>query len=486
MPEQARSKKIDAMAGWSTGVDGAMSLERNWDAEMTFDPTTFDRRSLLGGAAASLLCVPPRAEASLAGADGFAVLEAKPGTMALKPGVATAIAGYGGQAPGPLLRIKKGQAVKVRLVNGLDEPTTLTWHGVRNQNAMDGVAGLTQKPVPPGGHFDYVFTPPDSGIYWYHPHIWPVGAAQTARGLHGVLVVDELNPPSVDEDLIMVIADWALDSNGRIEAAGAGPGAFVTVNGKTDPIIVPARPNARIRVRVLNVCPSRVSIVSIQDARVTIVAVDGQPCETFQPARDSVPVGPGSRFELMVDLPKVAGAARIILRGESEADRALMTFEIAGAPLPVKAPVAKLPDNPLLPTRIHLESSVRRDVVLAGPTGLSNPVGKGQKSHWTLDGIDQDGVSGKPLFTVRRGGAVTLTFRNTTAVVQQMHIHGHVWRQLHDLDDGWDPYWRDSVLLGPGKTKHVAFVADNPGKWALVSSIMERQETGLATWFEVT
>ena len=95
-------------------------------------------------------------------------------------------------------------------------------------------------------------------------------------------------------------------------------------------------------------------------------------------------------------------------------------------------------------------------------------------------------MSGKPLFAVRRGTTVTLTFVNTTTVPQQMHIHGHVWRLLHDLDDGWDPYWRDSVLLAPGKTKHVAFIADNPGKWALASSMLDRQGHGLASWFHVT
>ena len=453
---------------------------------MDFDPTSLNRRSLLGGVAVSLLPLPSLAEASPSGETGIVVLEAKAGSLELKPGVQTGIAGYGGQVPGPLLRIKKGQAVKVRLVNGLAEPTTLTWHGVRNRNAMDGVAGLTQKPVEPGQHFDYAFTPPDSGLYWYHPHVWPLGAVQTWRGLHGVLVVDEPNPPLIDEDHLMVVADWALDSKGQVEATEAGQGALVTVNGKAGPEAVVARPNARVRLRILNACRSRVAVLFVEGAQATVIAIDGQPSETFRPARDSVPVGPGSRFELMLDVPEQVNTARIVLRGEGEPDRPLVIFKIAGAPLPAKPPVAKLPDNPLLPTRIHLETSVRRDVVLAGPAASSSPAAKGAAPRWTLNGTTTDGVSGKPLFSVKRGGAVTLTFKNTTAVVQQMHIHGHVWRLLHDLDDGWDPYWRDSVLLGPGKAKHVAFIADNPGKWALVSSILERQETGLATWFEVT
>jgi FtsP/CotA-like multicopper oxidase with cupredoxin domain len=57
---------------------------------------------------------------------------------------------------------------------------------------------------------------------------------------------------------------------------------------------------------------------------------------------------------------------------------------------------------------------------------------------------------------------------------------------LHPLDDGWEPFWRDSVLIGPGKTSHVAFVADNPGKWVIECLMAGRQTAGMATWFEVS
>jgi FtsP/CotA-like multicopper oxidase with cupredoxin domain len=59
-------------------------------------------------------------------------------------------------------------------------------------------------------------------------------------------------------------------------------------------------------------------------------------------------------------------------------------------------------------------------------------------------------------------------------------------RLLHDLDDGWEPYWRNAIVAPPGKVKHVAFVADSPGKWALHDDILEHEAAGVATWFEVT
>ncbi|HEX3494838.1 MAG TPA: multicopper oxidase domain-containing protein, partial [Methylocella sp.] len=105
---------------------------------------------------------------------------------------------------------------------------------------------------------------------------------------------------------------------------------------------------------------------------------------------------------------------------------------------------------------------------------------------WKLNGKAFAGFGPAPLFSVKRGTPVTLGFVNHTVFVQEMRVHGHAMRLLHDLDDGWEPYWRDAVLVPEGKTKHAAFVADNPGKWAIACSIAGRQATGMATWFEVT
>jgi FtsP/CotA-like multicopper oxidase with cupredoxin domain len=86
---------------------------------------------------------------------------------------------------------------------------------------------------------------------------------------------------------------------------------------------------------------------------------------------------------------------------------------------------------------------------------------------------------------VKQGGAVTLGYINRTKVPLAMHVHGHAMRLLHDLDDGWEPYWRNGVIIPAGKTKHVAFIADAPGKWAIHDDILEHEAAGLATWFAV-
>jgi FtsP/CotA-like multicopper oxidase with cupredoxin domain len=87
---------------------------------------------------------------------------------------------------------------------------------------------------------------------------------------------------------------------------------------------------------------------------------------------------------------------------------------------------------------------------------------------------------------VKRGTPVVLAIKNETAFVQPMHLHGHSFRLLHALDDGWEPYWLDTVQVPENKTLRIAFVADNPGRWLLASTVMERFDAGLWTWIEVS
>ena len=105
----------------------------------------------------------------------------------LVPPYRTAVWAYNEQIPGPVLRIKLGETVRVNFTNELPQATTIHWHGVRVANAMDGVPGVTQPAIPSGEGFVYQFTPKDAGTYWFHPHV--NAAEQIERGLHGVLIV---------------------------------------------------------------------------------------------------------------------------------------------------------------------------------------------------------------------------------------------------------------------------------------------------------
>src|SRR5437773_11621123 len=96
-------------------------------------------------------------------------LTAAPATVTLFDGRPLQVWAYNGQVPGPVLRVRLGETVRATLTNRLPQPTTIHWHGVRVPNAMDGVPGVTQPPVPPGETFVYEFTPKDARTLWLHP-----------------------------------------------------------------------------------------------------------------------------------------------------------------------------------------------------------------------------------------------------------------------------------------------------------------------------
>ncbi|QGM45563.1 multicopper oxidase family protein [Methylocystis heyeri] len=440
------------------------------------------RRSFILGVSATVLPLPARSEATAAPR----IIEARPAKAQLlaAPAPPSDILGFDGTTPGPLLRYKQGDALFARLVNKTDLPLTLHWQGMRGENAMDGAAPLTQAAVAPGASFDYRRPLPEPGLFCYRPSVYPRSGELLGRGLKGLLIVDEPSPLESDADIVVALDDWKLDSAGAVDKdfskdSGTGEGqigAALTVNGSPSLATHEAAPGARVRLRLANLANARIMILSFEGVKPYVVAVDSQPCDAFVPVRDSIPVAPGARFELLFDLPaEPAGKARLILRGADGQDKDLMRFAAKGEKLPPRPPIRSLPDNPALPREIKLQQSKKVDLVIA-------PDGAG----WRLNGAPSGGYSGDPLFRVKRGAPVTLGFDNRARVPLVMHVHGHAVRLLHDLDDGWEPYWRNAVVAPPGKTKHVAFIADSPGKWALHDDILDHEAAGLATWFEVT
>lgn len=151
----------------------------------------------------------------------------------------TRVWAYRGSVPGPELRVRQGDRLRVRVENLLPEETTVHWHGVRVPNAMDGVPHLTQPPIAPGSTFVYEFDCPDAGTYWYHPHTRSF--EQVERGLAGALIVEEPQPIAVDRDLVWVLDDWRLtpgaqiseDFGNMMDISHAGRlGNTVTINGQ--------------------------------------------------------------------------------------------------------------------------------------------------------------------------------------------------------------------------------------------------------------
>jgi len=476
------------------------------------------RRRLLAAAGAGLAAsaLPtPRFLASAA-TDDFRVLRARAGQARLRGEdlSPTRVWGYDGGVPGPTLRVKQGEELRVRLVNELAEPTVVHWHGLRLPNAMDGVPHLTQRPIEPGQSFDYRFIAPDAGTFWYHSHLR--SSEQLGRGLYGALIVEEPAPVAVDQDILLVLDDWRLANSGQIhesfgmpmDASHAGRlGQYLTVNGK-DLLDIPVQSNQRLRLRLVNAANARVMQLRLDRHRATVMALDGQPTEPFALPDNRLVLPPGGRADLFVDATLEAGAkAPFILEYGRGQDLTFAHLVYRGEPVRAAAlaPPQPLPANPL-PARLDLQDAFKLEVPLDGGAmslmmrggtmgggtmgpgtmgpGMMRMGGSGM--FWALANRSSTGHDGPPLFRVARGRTVVLSYINRTAFAHAMHVHGHHFRVLDRGGEGWKPYWLDTVLVDVEKSERTAFVADNPGKWMIHCHMIEHQETGMAAWFEVT
>jgi hypothetical protein len=215
---------------------------------------------------------------------------------------------YGDAGMPPVLRMRKGEPFAARLVNAIDDPTTIHWHGIRVPNKMDGVPFLVQPYVYTGDHFDYAFTPPDAGTFWYHPHCNTL--TQMGHGLTGVIVVENPNDPKFDAEMVVNLRDWRLGDDGQFieqfrprDAAKTGTyGTVRTANWLDQPQYdAPAGGLVRLRVAITDV--TRIYAFRVDGAEAAVIALDGNPVpQRFSP--DALLLGPGQRMELAIRMPE--------------------------------------------------------------------------------------------------------------------------------------------------------------------------------------
>lgn len=468
------------------------------------DPPPTTRRSLLAGlgSAAALLPVAGLAQtpATVPPADlPLRSLTAAPARAQLRPRPApeTELWAFDGTTPGPALRIRQGESLRLRLENRTALPLSLHWHGLRGEAGMDGVGGFSQAPVAPGESFEYRLRPRDPGTILYRPMLIGGSSEPAGRGLSGLLVVEEAEPPAVDLDLPVLVGDWLLGDDHAIQPfAAASPanaaagrlGSWLTVNGGSPPQRVPVGPGARVRLRLANACNARIMRLRFDGVKAVVVAVDGQPTDTFEPVRSQLPFAPGTRYDLIVDMPEEDGATAIVTALVG-AGVPLVRLVAEGAKKAAAIAAPMLKPNPALPAAVRLQDAVRPAIVIEGgarpgPDLKLDLAGVALDRPWRLNG-SVGVVDSKPLFSVKRGTPIVLSIENRTAFFQPLHVHGHHFRLLHPLDDGWEPYFLDTVQIPEGKRLHIAFIADNPGRWLISSTVLERFDLGLWTWFEV-
>ena len=436
-------------------------------------------------------------------------LVAKSGTASLleDANLKTAIWGYNGVVPGPVLRVRQDQPFTATLDNQLKDPSTVHWHGIRIDNAMDGVANLTQPPVKPGDSFTYRFRPPDAGTYWYHPHFqtWE----QLARGLYGLLIVEEMDAaPKVDRELTMMFDDWRLTRDGKLHEQSFSSlhdishmgrlGNVLTLNGKSFGKFA-VKSGERLRVRLLNAATARIIAVIFEHHSPKVIALDGQPVEPFAPPKNMILLAPAQRADVVLDCTQEPGTTSPILVDVGR--RRLSVAEIVyhphqrQRPKPLGEPLV-LPANPM-PDRLDLDKAVKVDLDMGGGamTRMRSITYKGKQYDlvqlarskqklWAFNGVA--GMPDKPLVRLTKGQTVTVRMVNNTAWPHAMHFHGHHVREIAHSRRPARAHWRDTIFIERGDVITVAFQASNPGRWMLHCHMLAHQRGGMSTWYEVS
>ncbi len=397
---------------------------------------------------------------------------------------------YDGKMPGPELRVRQGQPVRIVVTNKLPQDTTVHWHGIRLPIEMDGVPGISQPPIKPGDSFVYEFTPPDAGTFWYHPHANSL--EQLGRGMAGAFIVEEPQPVAVDRDIVWVLADWRLTSGAqiaegfgnRMEAGMAGRiGNTVTVNGVVSDE-EPVRAGERVRLRLINAAVARIMALRFEGHRPVIVAIDGQPCDPHEPDGGRLLLGPAMRIDAILDMQGEPGRRYRVVDDFYQGLEYWLTQLAYGKEPPVRAGAARppltLPRNPL--PEPDLAGAERHDLILQG--GMMGGM-RMQQGMWAINGasVHGDGHSDMPpLLTLLRGRSYVLRIRNETAWWHPMHLHGHSFRIL-SRDGAPVPHrqWADTVLVAPRQSVEVAFVAESVGDWMLHCHVTDHQASGMMT-----
>jgi FtsP/CotA-like multicopper oxidase with cupredoxin domain len=404
---------------------------------------------------------------------------------------------YDGRVPGPILRVRLGETVRVRFTNRLPQATTIHWHGVRVPNAMDGVPGVTQPAIEPGGGFVYEFTPTDAGTFWFHPHLR--SSEQIERGLFGVLIVDDVVPRPYSRDVVWVLDDWLLTPAGEIvpqfntrhDLMHDGRwGNLVTVNGSTTERLEVA-PGERVRLRLVNVANGRVFRPDFSGLDAKVIAVDGMyAARPLDPA--GFDVAPGNRLDLDVTIPAAMAGRELVV-----ADRftpqviPLAAIAVSNAP-PVETPrfpspaAAHVPawrDLEAVPPRIEMRLNSRA----GGRFGIQWTINDEAFEHETAMEHQKSGTAmvhhmeQLPLATWSK-----IRFTNESYRMHPMHIHGLFFKVLARNGVAVDePYFRDTVLLRAQDTVDVGTVPLEPGLWMAHCHILEHAESGMMTLVEV-
>jgi FtsP/CotA-like multicopper oxidase with cupredoxin domain len=405
-------------------------------------------------------------------------LVAEPVKWEIQPGLVVDGWGYNGQIPGPTLRVTEGDYVRVHLVNHLPTATTIHWHGIDVPTNEDGVPGLSQDGVPPGGDFIYEFYATNPGTRWYHSHADT--DAQVQLGLFGAFIIDpkDGDPVQYDHDYTYILSEKSLDftpdvalGNASIlhKDAGNGRGGALQadlflMNGRAgdgiDPMEIAG--GQKIRIRLIN-AGNLVHAMHLHGQSFKIIATDGNPVPpAAQLTKDTVNIAPGERFDLEVDGTN-PGVWMFHCHINNHAANGMSTALQYDGYQPYDADATHAAHGSSAP--LPVTSSEGRQAgppPAATPTATPAPTG----SNLTTGSSSASGASGTPAAAASGAGAISIVDNHfnpgnltvpagTTVTWTNNGVNFHT-------TTSFDGLW-DSTIVPPGQT--FSFTFSKPGTY---------------------
>jgi len=427
-----------------------------------------DRRGFLTGLGAAALA-PAWPAAGLAQPRSALALQAGAESVALRPNAPpTPI----WSLQGPELRFKRGETLDIAFGNELPVPAVLNWRGIDGVPAAEPLTG--RPPLAAGGKDALQLPLRHAGTFLCDVNLLGDGQPKPSRAR--ALIVQESGAVAVDRDEVLMIEDWRIGPDGTATPPGTAPGDALpihTINGQTS-LDLSARINERVRLRIISGCQRAVVAIKLEGLEVRVMAIDGQPAEPFQARNGALVLAPGGRADVFIDVTLPTGTSTPILLHDGKEARPVGRIVVSGeppirpAPLP---PASPLPSNGL-PERLDLKNATRVDLTLGSP-----------QSDWVTPA--KFNATAPPVFRAKAGRVVVLALTNRAAIANVFHLHGHHFRLLDRLDDGWKPFWLDTLAIEPGQTQRIAFRAEYPGRYLIESVATDWAAPRLVRWYAV-
>jgi FtsP/CotA-like multicopper oxidase with cupredoxin domain len=370
------------------------------------------------------------------------------------------------------MRFRRGDPLEVMLENGLPVPVVLNWHGIDGAPAAEPLAARFL--LAPGAKDSFVLPLRHAGTFLCDLRL--LGDRQARPLPARALIVGESEPVRVDRDEVALVEDWRLRADGSAIAPGGEAmdiKPLYTVNGRAS-LDIATRTNERLRIRFINGCHRNVIALKIEDHDARVMAIDSQPSEPFLARNGQLVLAPGTRVDAFIDAARPPGSTSSILLHDGTEPRpiARMVYSSDGpirdAPLPV--PTALLSNG--LPAQLDLKNALRIDLTLGGA-----------QTDWVTPA--NFAPASTPAFRAKPGRTVVLALTNRAEIPTVFHLHGHHFRLLDRLDDGWKPFWLDTLAIEAGQTQRIAFAAETVGRWLIESMATDWAAPRLVRWYSV-